>query len=158
MAGQPGRSGGARPNSGGARKGAGRPKGSKNKATTAPAIKKSANARKRAAPLVPEVEIELEPQAHGGSLKRSHAVEPEPSDALQDGAKREPLEFLELVMNDPMAPLKDRIRSAIAAAQYRHMKRGDGGKKEEAADKAKKAAGGKFGVRQGPPSLKVVGG
>lgn len=50
------------------------------------------------------------------------------------------------------------VRAAIAAVQYTHTKRGDGGKKEEAADKAKKAAGGRFGVRVGPPALKVVGG
>jgi phage terminase small subunit len=36
------------------------------------------------------------------------------------------------------------VRAAIAAVQYTHMKKGDGGKKDEAADKAKKAAGGKF--------------
>lgn len=72
---------------------------------------------------------------------------------LQDGAVREPLTFLELVMNDPTAPLKDRIRAGVAAAQYRHMKRGDGGKKEEAAGKAEKAAS-KYAPARAP--LKVV--
>lgn len=48
------------------------------------------------------------------------------------------------------------VRAAIAAVQYTHTKRGDGGKKEEAAEKAKKAAAGRFGVRKGPPALKVV--
>lgn len=32
------------------------------------------------------------------------------------------------------------VRAAIAAVQYTHTKKGDGGKKEEVADKAKKAA------------------
>lgn len=42
------------------------------------------------------------------------------------------------------------VRAAIAAVQYTHTKKGDGGKKDEAADKAKAAAGGKYGVRSGP--------
>ncbi|MES2634033.1 MAG: hypothetical protein V4669_13750 [Pseudomonadota bacterium] len=59
-------------------------------------------------------------------------------------------------MNDPKVDIKQRIRAGIAAAQYRHTKRGDGGKKDEAAGAAKKAAAGKFGSRPAP--LKVVGG
>jgi hypothetical protein len=34
--------------------------------------------------------------------------------------------------------------------QYTHVKKADGGKKEEAGDKAKAAAAGKYGTRQGP--------
>lgn len=75
-----------------------------------------------------------------------------------DGTARDPLVFLELAMNDPAVPMKERIRAAVAAAQYRHTKRGDGGKREEAAENAKKAAAGRFGVRAGPPTLKVVSG
>lgn len=41
------------------------------------------------------------------------------------------------------------IRAAIAAAQYEHVKKGEGGKKEEASEKAK-AAGKKFGARPAP--------
>lgn len=99
----------------------------------------------------------LEPQPHGGSLRRSKAAKQELSPQLADDQKRSPLEFLEQVVNDPAAPLKDRIRAAVAAAQYRHTKRHDGGKKEEADDKADKAAKGRYAVRK-PPSLKVVGG
>ena len=47
------------------------------------------------------------------------------------------------------------VRAAVAAVQYTHTKRGDGGKKEEQAEAAKKAAsGGRFGLRQ-PPKLIV---
>jgi phage terminase small subunit len=102
------------------------------------------------------VAVELEPQGHGGALKRSHAVPPDPDDAVP--ANDDALAFLLSVQNSLNVDIKLRVRAAIAAAQYQHTKRGDGGKKEELADKAKKAAGGKFGVRQGPPSLKVVGG
>jgi phage terminase small subunit len=143
MAGVKGRSGGARPNSGGKRPGAGR--------------KPKAKPQKSANPVGPQKSTELESQPHGGALKREHAPKVDPAEPLMDGTKREPLEFLELVLNTPGAPLKDRIRAAIAAAQYRHTKRHDGGKKDEADEKAKKAAGGRFGVRK-PPSLKVVGG
>ena len=36
------------------------------------------------------------------------------------------------------------VRAAVAAVQYTHTKRHDGGKKEETAEAAKKAASGKF--------------
>lgn len=42
------------------------------------------------------------------------------------------------------------VRAAIAAVQYTHTKKGDGGKKDEAADKAKAAAAGKYAARSGP--------
>lgn len=41
------------------------------------------------------------------------------------------------------------IRAAIAAAQYEHAKKGEGGKKEEASKKAQEA-GKKFGSRPAP--------
>lgn len=46
------------------------------------------------------------------------------------------------------------VRAAIAAVQYTHVKKGDGGKKEEQADKAKKAGAGKF-APAAPPKLVV---
>lgn len=49
------------------------------------------------------------------------------------------------------------VRAAIAAVQYTHTKKGDGGKKDEAAEKSKKAAGGKF-ARAAPPKLVAAGG
>lgn len=96
------------------------------------------------------VEHGLEPQAHGGALKRSKEV---------------PVEIPEC---DMLTLLKDialgrvdasagQIRAAIAAVQYTHTKRADGGKKDEAAEKAKAAAGGKFGAPPAPPRL-VSGG
>jgi phage terminase small subunit len=47
------------------------------------------------------------------------------------------------------------VRAAVAAVQYTHTKKGDGGKKDEQAAKAKGAGAGKFG--SAPPPLKVVG-
>lgn len=46
------------------------------------------------------------------------------------------------------------VRAAIAAVQYTHVKRADGGKKEDQQDAAKKAGAGKFGASA--PPLKLV--
>jgi phage terminase small subunit len=61
-----------------------------------------------------------------------------------------PLEFLLSVMNDNDVEDRLRLEAAKTAAQYVHPKKGEGGKKDDAADRQKAAAGGKFGVRQGP--------
>lgn len=96
------------------------------------------------------VDVSLEPQPGGGALKRS---------------KAEPVEIPE---RDMLTLLKDialgrtdatagQIRAAIAAVQYTHVKKGDGGKKEEVGDKAKQAAGGKYAAAA-PPRLAAAGG
>lgn len=69
----------------------------------------------------------------------------------------EPLAFLLAVQNDATVDIRQRIRASIAAAQYKHTKRGDGGKRDEAADRAKKAGAGKFAPPQ-PPRLVVKNG
>lgn len=66
----------------------------------------------------------------------------------------EPLTFLLAVQNDGTIDIRQRVRAAIAAAQYKHTKRGDGGKKDDDAARAKKAAGGKFAPASAP--LKLV--
>lgn len=126
MAGVKGRSGGARPNTGGARPGAGR----KPKPKDGGAVK-----------------VELEPQAHGGALKRERA-EPVPQ---VDVDMLRLLQDVALGKTDATAL---QVRAAIAAVQYTHTKKGDGGKKEEAADKAKKAGAGRFAAAAAP--LKLV--
>jgi phage terminase small subunit len=133
MAGVRGKSGGPRPNSGGARPGAGRkPK---------VAAEKSANAA---------VETKLEPQARGGALKRKRAVpvEIEPCDMLT---------LLQKIALGQIDASAGQIRAAIAAVQYTHTKKGDGGKKEGDAEKAKKAGAGKF-APAAPPRLAAAGG
>lgn len=66
-----------------------------------------------------------------------------------------PLEFLLAVMNDAMADPALRVKAATTAAQYMHIRKVDGGKKDEQADKAKKAATGRFAASA--PPLKLVG-
>lgn len=68
-----------------------------------------------------------------------------------------PLGLLESIMNDVRVPLRERMRAAIAAAQYRHAKRGESGKKEDAAHRAKKAGEGRFTSSE-PPRLVAAGG
>lgn len=68
--------------------------------------------------------------------------------------KLSPLEFLLQTVNDPRIDAKLRVRAATAAAQYVHPRRAEGGKREEAAAKAKTAAG-RF-ARRTPPPLQLV--
>ncbi len=70
-----------------------------------------------------------------------------------DPANRDALDFLLSVMNDQTAPIAQRVRAAVAAAQYQHHKAGDGGKKDGQAEAAKKAAS-KFSAAA-PPKLVV---
>ena len=65
-----------------------------------------------------------------------------------------PLQYMLDVMNDAVADERLRSQMAVAAAPYMHAKKGEGGKKDEQADKAKQAAGGRF--KPAAPPLKLV--
>jgi phage terminase small subunit len=67
-----------------------------------------------------------------------------------------PLEFLLAVMNDNEVEDRLRLDAAKTAAQYCHLKKGDGGIKDEKQEAAKKAGSGKFGASA--PPLRVVNG
>lgn len=128
MAGVKGKSGGPRKNAGGARPGAGR---------------KPKNTELTSAGGVQE---DIEPQAHGGALKRSRS-EPIPADDM------DMLRYLQDVALGVIESTPLQVRAAIAAVQYTHAKKGEGGKKDEQAQAAK-AAGRKFGST--PPPLRAV--
>lgn len=70
---------------------------------------------------------------------------------------QKPLEFLKSVYTNAAVPLNHRVRAAIAAAQYEHFKRGDGGKKDGDKEKAVKASGGKYSP-MGAPRLAAKNG
>lgn len=89
--------------------------------------------------------------ARPGAGRKPKPVEPLSVDVTDDTT---PLAFLLSVQNDAGADPQLRVRAAIAAAQYMHLKKGDGGIKDERADKAKQAASGKFGAAA-PPKLVV---
>lgn len=98
-----------------------------------------------------------------GVKGRSGGARPN-SGGARPGAGRKPKakpEVVEIPERDMLSLLQDialgrveasttQVRAAIAAVQYTHAKKGEGGKKDDAADRAKAAAGGKFGPRQGP--------
>ena len=64
------------------------------------------------------------------------------------------LELLQKVALGHLDATPLQVRAAIAAVQYTHTKRHDGGKRDEEAERAKKVAGGKFGAA--PPPLRAV--
>lgn len=113
MAGVPGKSGGPRPNSGGARAGAGR--------------------------------------------KRKAQADDSANDVPVPIAERDMLTLLKDIALGRVEANAMQVRAAIAAVQYTHMKKGDGGKKDEEAERAKKAGAGKFSAAA-PPKLVAAGG
>lgn len=91
----------------------------------------------------------LEPQAHGGALRRSKEEQVEI-------AERDMLTLLKDIALGRIEASGLQVRAAIAAVQYTHTKKGDGGKKDERADAAKKVAS-KF-APSAPPRLVSNGG
>ncbi|KQQ31998.1 hypothetical protein ASF61_16830 [Duganella sp. Leaf126] len=62
----------------------------------------------------------------------------------------DPLDFLRAAMNDPAASDKLRVEAAKALAPFVHARKGESSKRDEAKDRAKTAASGKYVARQGP--------
>lgn len=85
------------------------------------------------------------------------AVPAEAAPAQEGDGAETPLDYMLRVMRDPRTDAARRDRMAMAAAPFLHPRReaAGAGKKEAAADAAKKAAAGKFGARPAP--LKLVG-
>lgn len=105
--------------------------------------------------------MEVEKRKRGRPRKTVPPVfDPGPVDDTSAGGgvgdlyTRDPLEFLLDVMQGKIAVPPEQVRAAIAAAQYVHTRTRDGGKKDTAVEKAKKAATGKF-APAAPPKLVV---
>jgi len=81
---------------------------------------------------------------------------PGPSDTIDIPATADPIEFLTTVMNEPTADLRYRMDAAKAMLPFKHKKLGEGGKKEQAGEKAKGVAG-RFG-QAAAPRLAAAGG
>lgn len=150
MAGVKGRSGGARPNSGP------KPRTKDIGAVLAKAV--IAQAEPAPVKVVAKQEAPVAPAPAPAPVPTPAVVAaaPTPPAPVVQGAET-PLEFLLAVMNNPMVEDRLRLDAAKTAAQYMHLKKGDGGIKEEKAEKAKKAAAGKFGAAA-PPKLVAVNG
>ena len=94
-------------------------------------------------------------KGRSGGARPGAGRKPAPKLPLTVPVAPTPLEFLLSVMNDAGADPALRVKAATTAAQYMHIRKVDGGKKDEQAEKAKAAATGKFSAA--PPPLKLVG-
>lgn len=122
---------------GGARVGAGRPKGSVTKRDGLnSAAKKTAAASK-----APKKRVDVP-----GAIV--------PTYVPQDSSEKTPLEYMLAVMNDPRVEGGRRDRMAVAAAAYLHSKVGEKGIRAAKKDAAKTAGAGKF-APAAPPKLVV---
>lgn len=76
------------------------------------------------------------------------------------GETEDPVVFLTALMNDSLADMKLRADAAKALLPFKHAKKGEmaGGKKMEAADKAKKVAASSRFAAAAPPKLVAAGG
>lgn len=92
----------------------------------------------------------------GGARPGAGRKKKEPQPPVQT-AEDDPLQLLLRIMRGEVDATPIQLRAAIAAAQYVHTKRHDGGKKDEAAEKAKRAASGRFAPKA-PPKLVVNNG
>lgn len=136
--------------SGGRRPGAGRPKG-----TTK--VKKAADI----AALVVEAmrpapkRTENSGSPIGQALAALQATAPDAPPLPESLTQQydDPLDFLAAVMNEPKVPLIARQDAAKALMPYKHPKKGETGKKQQAADAAK-TAGNRFTA--GAPPLRAV--
>ena len=93
-------------------------------------------------------------RANSGGARPGSGPKPKPKQKLAIPRKTDPLKFLLSVMNDADVDAQLRVRAAVAAAQYVHAKRGEGGKKEAAEQAAQNAASGRF-TPAAPPKLVV---
>lgn len=135
---------------GGFRPGAGRPK----KAKPDGEAKAPAKARK---PMLPAPVAAIAPTGEKPAEAKSWPFgtePPAPPPPAPDLSAQMPLDYLLSVMRDAGAERKERMQAASLAAPYCHVKPGEVGKKETAADKAKKAAVGRFAPKA-PPRLVV---
>jgi phage terminase small subunit len=93
----------------------------------------------------------------GAGRKPSAPVKTEVQPPIVDAlAHKDPKMFLLALMNDLEADVKVRADAAKALLPFVHQKMGEGGKKDERANAAKRASTGKFG--SAPPPLKLVNG
>lgn len=67
----------------------------------------------------------------------------------------DPKAFLLALMNDPMTDIRIRADAAKSLMPFVHERKGEAGKKQQAADKAKTAATGRFAPKS-PPKLVAV--
>lgn len=147
---------------GGARPGAGRKKGSRDKKIieSLPFISKAREFAEFYDGLLKRAQAGQQPTAADKKNMNLLASELARMQAEKRAAKSEkpenllPLEFMLKTMNDPGEDKELRARMAQAAAPFVHARKGEGaGKKDERADAAKKAGAGRFAASKPPIAL-----
>lgn len=94
--------------------------------------------------------------ARPGAGRKPKPVVKAPETAAPGGDEPDMLRFLQDVALGRIEANATQVRAAVAAVQYTHTKRHDGGKKDEQKERAKKAAGGRFAAAA--PPLRLVNG
>ena len=79
-------------------------------------------------------------KGRSGGAREGSGPKPKPAVVMDDTEGMDPLDFLLMVQNSGEVPVDLRIRAATAAAQYKHAKIGEGGKKDKKDGAAKDAA------------------
>ena len=91
------------------------------------------------------------PRANAGGARanagRPRKPKPEPVVIATPKDEADMLELLKSIALGHIDATQIQVRAAIAAVQYTHTKRADGGKKEEVQAAAAKAGAGRFGLR-----------
>lgn len=90
-------------------------------------------------------------KGRSGGARPGAGRKPKPSTPPVEISERDMLTLLQDVALGRVEATALQVRAAIAAVQYTHAKKGDAGKKQEQADKAKKVAS-RF-ARAAPPRL-----
>jgi len=87
----------------------------------------------------------------GAGRKPAPALKIVPEAAqVQPGDPLDPRPTLEKIALGQIEVSASQMKALLALLPYVHTKKGEGGKKDAAADQAKKAGAGKYGVRPGP--------
>ena len=89
-----------------------------------------------------------------GRKKQAPTIISIPVPVADSLAHKDPKVFLLALMNDLEADVKLRADAAKSLMPFMHPKIGEGGKKDEKQEAAKKAGSGKFGAA--PPPLRIV--
>jgi phage terminase small subunit len=111
----------------------------------------------------PDVKAYLDKHRAATSKSATTSARPGPTapplgdDLIDIPATADPIEFLTTIMNEPAADLRFRIDAAKAMLPFKHQKLGEGGKKDQKQDAAKKVGAGKFAATA-PPKLVAAGG
>jgi phage terminase small subunit len=104
----------------------------------------------------PDVKAYLDQRRGTGATGGANVPTPQPQadDVVDIPSTTDPMEFLTNLMNEPAADIRIRADVAKALMPFKHQKLGEGGKKDQKNEDAKKVAS-RFAAAA-PPQLKAV--